>query len=118
MVKAGDILYHPRPLPGVPSIPPRGGIRGSKPLALNRLPLFCRVRVRQRTAYCQRRRGKLVDRLNTNQDLAAVGPLVSSNGLSRLALQADGNVVLYRSSGVARWASGTSNAVSAEARSA
>ena len=60
----------------------------------------------------------MVDRLNTNQDLAAVGPLASSNGLSKLVLQADGNVVLYRSSGVARWASGTSNAVSAEARSA
>src|SRR5262245_22969027 len=55
----------------------------------------------------------MVNRLNTNEDLAVVGPLVSKDGSSRLVLQADGNVVLYRSSGVARWASGTNNAVSA-----
>ena len=30
LIKTGDILYHPDPLPGEPSIPPGEGIGGSK----------------------------------------------------------------------------------------
>jgi VCBS repeat protein len=55
----------------------------------------------------------MVDRLNPNDNLANIGQIESSNGASTLVLQGDGNVVLYRSSGVARWATSTNNAVSA-----
>jgi hypothetical protein len=55
----------------------------------------------------------MVDRLNPNDDLATIGQIESPDGASRLVLQGDGNVVLYRSSGSARWATSTNNAVRA-----
>src|SRR5437899_3777698 len=47
------------------------------------------------------------DRLNPGQSLAVGGSITSPDGRFTLVLQADGNLVLYQSGGVARWATGT-----------
>jgi hypothetical protein len=49
----------------------------------------------------------MVDKLNANDDLAVIGSLTSLNGKSKLVMQNDGNLVLYRSGGKTRWATGT-----------
>ena len=49
----------------------------------------------------------MADKLNPNDDLAAIGSITSQNGQSTLILQGDGNLVLYRSGGKARWATNT-----------
>lgn len=50
------------------------------------------------------------DRLLPGQTLPIGGSLESNNGLYRLAMQHDGNLVLYdRGSGKALWASNTAN---------
>jgi len=52
--------------------------------------------------------GHAADRLAANQKLATGDQLVSPNGIVRLVMQADGNLVLYRTdSGQALWASNT-----------
>jgi hypothetical protein len=55
----------------------------------------------------------MVNRLNPGDDLSTIGQLSSQDNSSTLVLQGDGNLVLYRSTGLARWATSTSNAVSA-----
>jgi len=47
------------------------------------------------------------DTLNTNEDLTATGAITSSNSGSTLVMQGDGNLVLYRPGGRARWATNT-----------
>lgn len=47
------------------------------------------------------------DRLSADQRLLAGQELVSPNGMHRLVMQNDGNLVLYRASGVPKWATGT-----------
>lgn len=49
----------------------------------------------------------MTDTLNANQDLAVIGSVSSQDGHSRLVMQADGNLVLYRAGGQPRWATGT-----------
>jgi hypothetical protein len=49
----------------------------------------------------------VVDKLNANDDLVVIGSLTSQNGQSKLTMQTDGNLVLTRSGGKARWASQT-----------
>ena len=49
----------------------------------------------------------MADRLNPNDDLAIIGSLTSQDGRFTLVMQGDGNLVLYRSGGKARWATGT-----------
>jgi hypothetical protein len=49
----------------------------------------------------------MADRLNPNDDLAVIGSITSQDGGSTLVMQGDGNLVLYRSGGKARWATGT-----------
>ncbi len=49
----------------------------------------------------------MADRLNPNDDLAVIGSISSQDGRSTLVMQGDGNLVLYRSGGKARWATGT-----------
>ena len=49
----------------------------------------------------------MADKLNPNDDLALIGSVTSQDGRSTLVMQGDGNLVLYRSGGKARWATGT-----------
>ena len=49
----------------------------------------------------------MVDKLNPNDDLAAIGSIASQDGRSTLVMQGDGNLVLYRTGGQACWATGT-----------
>src|SRR5215813_943928 len=49
----------------------------------------------------------MADRLNPNDNLAVIGSVTSQDGRSTLVLQGDGNLVLYRSGGKARWATNT-----------
>jgi hypothetical protein len=49
----------------------------------------------------------MADRLNPNDDLAVAGAISAPNGSSTLVMQGDGNLVLYRAGGTARWASNT-----------
>lgn len=48
----------------------------------------------------------MADKLNPNDDLAIIGSITSQNGISRLVMQGDGNLVLYRPQG-ARWSTAT-----------
>lgn len=48
-----------------------------------------------------------MDRLSPDQSLPAGSELNSPNGQHRLVMQTDGNLVLYRANGAAKWASGT-----------
>lgn len=48
-----------------------------------------------------------MNRLQANQKLNVNDQLVSNNGKTRLIMQADGNLVLYRNDGKALWASDT-----------
>jgi hypothetical protein len=50
---------------------------------------------------------KMADRLNPGNELAVMGSIKSQDGRWTLTMQADGNLVLYRSGGRARWATGT-----------
>jgi hypothetical protein len=49
----------------------------------------------------------MTDKLNPNEDLTAIGSITSLNGQSILVMQGDGNLVLNRSNGRTRWATGT-----------
>jgi hypothetical protein len=49
----------------------------------------------------------MADRLLPDQALIAGTELISPNGRHRLVMQGDGNLVLYRQSGVPKWATGT-----------
>lgn len=49
----------------------------------------------------------MADKLNSNDDLVVIGSIASQDGRSTLVMQGDGNLVLYRSGGKARWATGT-----------
>lgn len=49
----------------------------------------------------------MADRLTADQQLLAGQELVSPNGMHRLDMQHDGNLVIYRLSGAAKWATGT-----------
>lgn len=49
----------------------------------------------------------MVDKLNPNDDLAVMGSISSQDGRSVLVMQGDGNLVLYRAGGKARWATAT-----------
>jgi len=54
-----------------------------------------------------------MDRLRSGRQLGRGTELVAGNGRTRLAMQADGNLVLYRvDDGHALWASGTSQPAS------
>jgi hypothetical protein len=55
----------------------------------------------------------MTDRLNPYDDLSAIGQITSQDSSSTLVLQGDRNLVLYRSTGIARWATSTHHAVSA-----
>jgi hypothetical protein len=47
------------------------------------------------------------DKLNANEDLISTGSLTSQDGRFTLVMQGDGNLVLYRHGGNARWATNT-----------
>ena len=47
------------------------------------------------------------ERLNSGESLAVGASLASQDARSTFIMQGDGNLVLYRSSGEARWASAT-----------
>jgi hypothetical protein len=49
----------------------------------------------------------MTNKLNVNDDLEVIKTLTSPNGRSTFTMQADGNLVLYRSNGKARWATNT-----------
>lgn len=49
----------------------------------------------------------MTDRLLPDQTLAAGSELTSANGRHRAVMQGDGNFVLYRTGGAAKWATGT-----------
>ena len=49
----------------------------------------------------------MADRLTAGQQLLAGQDLVSPNGMHRLSMQGDGNLVVYRASGMPKWATGT-----------
>jgi hypothetical protein len=49
----------------------------------------------------------MTDRLNAYDDLASIGTITSTDGRFSLVMQGDGNLVLYRSGGKPRWATGT-----------
>ncbi len=49
----------------------------------------------------------MVDRLTADQQLLVGQELVSPNGMHRLDMQGDGNLVIYRASGLPKWATGT-----------
>jgi hypothetical protein len=51
----------------------------------------------------------MTDKLNPNDDLVVIGSITSQNGQSTLVMQGDGNLVLFRSGGKTRWATGTSD---------
>jgi hypothetical protein len=55
------------------------------------------------------------DRLNPDDSLAVGGSITSQNGRFTLTLQNDGNLVLYRVAGSARWATGTDGRAAARA---
>jgi hypothetical protein len=57
----------------------------------------------------------MADKLNLNEDLVVTGSITSQNGRFTLVMQGDGNLVLYRSGGVARWATGTNGQVVSQA---
>jgi hypothetical protein len=57
----------------------------------------------------------MADRLNPGDDLAGIGSITSQNGQSTLVMQGDGNLVLYRSGGIARWATATDGRVVSQA---
>jgi len=57
----------------------------------------------------------MADRLNPYDDLAVIGSIGSPNGRSTLVMQGDGNLVLYRSGGKARWATATDGKVVSQA---
>ena len=57
----------------------------------------------------------MADKLNAYDDLAVIGSITSQNGQSSLVMQGDGNLVLYRSGGTARWATGTVGKVVSQA---
>jgi hypothetical protein len=50
---------------------------------------------------------EMTSTLNVNDDLEVIKTLTSPNGSSTFTMQADGNLVLYRANGKARWATGT-----------
>jgi hypothetical protein len=52
-------------------------------------------------------RKAMTDKLNVNDDLEVIKTLTSANGRSTFTMQGDGNLVLYRVGGKARWATGT-----------
>jgi hypothetical protein len=54
----------------------------------------------------------MADKLNPSDDFAVIGSITSQDGRSTLVMQGDGNLVLYRSGGKARWATGTNGTVS------
>jgi hypothetical protein len=55
------------------------------------------------------------DKLNANEDLVNVGSITSQDGRFTLIMQGDGNLVLYRSGGNARWATNTDGRVVSQA---
>lgn len=57
----------------------------------------------------------MADRLNLNEDLTNVGSIISKNGKFKLAMQGDGNLVLYRSTGQALWSTSTHGRTVSEA---
>lgn len=57
----------------------------------------------------------MADKLNSNDDLVVMGSINSQDGRSTLVMQGDGNLVLYRSSGVVRWATGTNGQIVSQA---
>jgi hypothetical protein len=57
----------------------------------------------------------MVDKLNSNDNLAVLGSITSHNGRHILTMQGDGNLVLYRSGGKACWATGTNGRVVSQA---
>ena len=57
----------------------------------------------------------MADRLNPGDGLIAISSINSPNNGSTMEMQDDGNLVLYRVQGVARWATGTSGKVVSQA---
>ncbi|MFI5953051.1 hypothetical protein [Cryptosporangium sp. NPDC051539] len=55
----------------------------------------------------------MTDQLHPGENFAVGGELLSGDQESRLVLQGDGNLVLYRASGAARWATATSTGTTA-----